>query len=179
MLRMLLLAALAGAVLAPFAIVDAATISVVTRAQKQKPTNQKPTKQKPTSTTTLTSKSRHGRNKAPNTTPSSTPTKKQDEEVTPNRGTIDAIGTAARGQTITVHATALRNGEACALQIFYADKPAKIIRDVLPDSKKRCEFSVDIPDRPGAVGEAKAKLILTKASSGKPDGEARQVFTVT
>ncbi len=171
MLRMLLLAALAGAILAPFTIVSASSTGVLTRAQKQKPQKQKPT-------IALTSKSRHGRDKAPNTAPS-TPTKKQDDEVTPNRGTIDTIGAVARGQTITVHATALRNGESCALQIFYADKPARIIRDVTPDAKKRCEFTVDIPDRPGAVGEAKAKLILSKASSGKPDGEARQVFSVT
>jgi hypothetical protein len=170
-LRILLLAALAGAVLAPFTIVDASSIGVVTRAQKQKPQKQKPT-------TALTSKSRHGRDKVPNSAPS-TPTKKQDEEVTPNRGTIDAIGTVARGQEVTVHATALRNGESCALQIFYADKPAKIIRDITPDSKKRCEFTFTVPDRPEAVGEAKAKLILTKASSSKPDGEARQVFSVT
>jgi len=170
-LRFLLLAALAGAILAPLSAVDAAHLDTPARTQKQKTPKQKPS-------TAITTKSRHGHDKTPHTALSA-PTKKQDEEVTPNRGTIDAIGTVARGQTITVYATALRTGEACALQIFYADKPAKTIRDVAPDTKKRCEFSVTIPDRPEAVGEAKAKLILTKASSGKPDGEARQVFTVT
>src|SRR5436305_782254 len=125
-LRILLLAALAGAVLAPFAIVNAASSGVLTRTQKQKHQQQKPT-------TALTSKSRHGHDKAPSTA-TSTPTKKQDNEVTPNRGTVDSIGAVARGQTITVHATALRNGESCSLQIFYADKAAKIIRDVTPDA---------------------------------------------
>lgn len=172
MLRFLLLAALAGAILAPLTIVNASSVSTLTMAQKQKPPKQKPT------TTTPTSKSRHGDDKAAHTAPS-TPTKKQDEEVTPNRGTIDEIGSVARGQTITVHATTLRTGQACALQMFYADKQAKLIRDVVPDAKKRCEFTVDIPDRAGAVGEAKARLILTKASSGKPDGEARRAFSVT
>ena len=171
MLRILLLAALAGVVLAPFAIANATSTGVLTRTQKQKPEKQKPT-------TVSTTKSRHGRDKTPNTAPS-TPTKKQENDVTPNRGTIDSIGAVARGQEITVHATALRNGESCALQIFYADKPAKIIRDVTPDAKKRCEFTFTVPDRPGAVGEAKAKLILTKTTSGKPSGEARQVFSVT
>src|SRR5690349_9763133 len=118
-LRILLLAALAGAILAPFSIASAASMGALTNTRKQKP----PT---PTPTPALTTKSRHGHDRAPTTAPS-TPTKKQDNEVTQNRGTIDAIGAVARGQTITVHATALRNGQSCALQVFYADKPAKII----------------------------------------------------
>jgi hypothetical protein len=104
--------------------------------------------------------------------------KKQDTEVTADRGTLDPIGVLARGQTVEIRGTALRTGELCALQVFYTDKPAKVIRDVVPDEKKRCVFSVPIPDRPGVVGEGKAKLILTKATSGKKSGEARQVFSV-
>ena len=104
--------------------------------------------------------------------------KKQDDTSTPGRGTLDSIGVLARGQTVEIRGTALRTGELCALQIFYADEPAKAIRNVVPDERKRCVFTVSIPDRPGIVGEGKAKLILTKATSGKKSGEARQVFTV-
>jgi hypothetical protein len=168
----LLLAALAGAILAPFVSVDAAQLGVPTRTQKQKTPKHK-------SMPAVTTKSRHGNDKTPNTSSTHAVKKTQDDEVTPNRGTIDTIGAVARGQTVTIRATALKTGESCALQIFYADKPAKTIRDVTPNAKKRCEFSVDIPDRPGAVGEAKAKLILSKTTSGKPSGEARQVFSVT
>ena len=100
-------------------------------------------------------------------------------EVTVGRGTLDPIGVLARGQTVEIRGTALRTGELCALQMFYADKPAKIIRDIVPDEKKRCVFTVPIPDRPGVVGEGKAKLILTKATSGTKSGEARQVFSVS
>jgi hypothetical protein len=105
--------------------------------------------------------------------------KKEDTEVTVGRGTLDPIGTLARGQTVESRGTALRTGELCALQMFYSDKPATVIKEVVPDEKKRCVFAVPVPDRPGAVGEGKAKLILTKATSGKKSGEARQVFSVS
>ena len=165
MLRLLLAVALASAVLVPLARVDAARSHADAKTEKQKP---------PAAST----KSRHGQAKTPSTV-KPTAKKAQDETATPNRGTIDPIGAASRGQTIDVHATALRNGQRCALQIFYDDKTAKTIRDVEPDNKKRCTFSVTVPDRPGVVGVAKAKLILTSATSGKPAGEARQTFNVT
>jgi hypothetical protein len=104
--------------------------------------------------------------------------KKEDTTVTVGRGTLDPIAPLTHGQTVEIRGTALRTGEVCALQMFYADKPAKVIRDAVPDEKKRCVFNVPVPDRPTALGAGKAKLILTKAISGKKSGEARQVFTV-
>ena len=166
MLRLLLAVALASAVLVPLTAVDAAHVSVIGKPQQGKPTAAPKTKSRP------------GQEKTPSTATSAAK-KAQDETVTPNRGTIDPIGAVGRGQVIEVHATALRSGQLCALQIFYEDKPAKIIRDVTPDTKKRCTFTVAVPDRPGAVGVAKAKLILTSATSGKPSGEAKQTFNVT
>jgi hypothetical protein len=163
-LRLLLAVALASAVLVPLTSADAA----------RSPTSGKSHKDK---TPATTSKSRHGQAKT-SSTAKPTPKKTQDETATPNRGTIDPVGTVSRGQTIDVHATTLRNGQMCALQIFYDDRPAKTVRDVEPDDKKRCTFSVTVPDRPGVVGVAKAKLILTSATSGKPAGEARQTFNV-
>jgi hypothetical protein len=187
-LRLLLAVALASAVLVPLTSVDAA----------RSPTSGKSHKDKAPATT---SKSRHGQAKTASTakpttkktqdqtakpttkksqdqTAKPTTKKTQDQTATPNRGTIDPIGTVSRGQTIEVHATALRNGQMCALQVFYDDKPAKTVRDIEPDDKKRCTFSVTVPDRPGVVGVAKAKLILTSATSGKHAGEARQTFNV-
>jgi hypothetical protein len=165
-LRFLLAVALASAVIVPLTAVDAAHVSVPGKPQKAKPTAAPKTK------------SRHGQEKAPSTATSAAK-KAQDDTVTPNRGTIDPIGVVGHGQVIEVHATALRSGQQCALQIFYEDKPARIVRDVTPDTKKRCTFTVTIPDRPGVVGVAKAKLILTSATSGKPSGEAKQTFNVT
>ena len=98
---------------------------------------------------------------------------------TPNRGTIDPIGALTRGQAVEIRATTLASGQACALRLFYADKAAPVIRDVTPDKDKRCVFSVTIPERAGVVGEAKAMLIFTKATSGKKVGTARQAFTVS
>jgi hypothetical protein len=175
-LRLLLAVALASAVLVPLTSVDAA----------RSPTSGKSHKDKAPATT---SKSRHGQAKTASTakpttkktqdqTAKPTTKKTQDQTATPNRGTIDPIGTVSRGQTIDVHATALRNGQMCALQVFYDDKPAKTVRDIEPDDKKRCTFSVTVPDRPGVVGVAKAKLMLTSATSGKHAGEARQTFNV-
>jgi len=118
--------------------------------------------------------------KQPSKPPRPTPEgkKKEDTTITLNKGTIDPIGPLTRGQTVEIHATALRTGELCALQMFYADRATKVIREVVPDEKKRCVFSVQVPDRPTAVGAGKAKLILTKATSGKKSGEASQVFSV-
>jgi len=190
----LLAAALTSAVLVPLTSVDAAQSSSTNKTeQTTKPDKQKTAqrdKQRPASTektakthkqkpaSTATTKSRHGNDRQVSIKDDK-PRKAQDETVTPNRGTIDSIGSVGRGQIVEVRATALRNGQMCGLQIFYDDKPAKTIRDVEPDAKKRCTFTVTVPDRPGAVGQAKAKLILTNASSGKPSGEARQTFTVT
>jgi hypothetical protein len=173
-LRLLLAVALASAVLVPLTGVYAARSQTDGKSQNGK--SQKD------NVSTSSTKSRHGQAKtSPTDKPTSKPTAKkaQDETATPNRGTIDPIGTVKRGQTIDVHATALRNGQMCALQIFYEDKAAKIIREIAPDEKKRCTFTVTVPDRPGAVGVAKAKLILTSATSGKPSGEARQTVNVT
>jgi len=200
-LRFLLAVALASAVLVPLSSAYATQSESTNKPEKTtKPQKQKTAsadkqtpakavkqtpatavKQKPTSTpttNTATTKSRQGNDRKVSTK-AEPPRKAQDETVTPNRGTIDSIGTVGRGQTVEVHATALRSGQMCALQIFYDDKPAKTIRDVEPDAKKRCTFTVTVPDRPSAVGLAKAKLILTNASSGKPSGEAKQTFTVT
>jgi hypothetical protein len=103
---------------------------------------------------------------------------KQDNTVTPNRGTIDPIGAVSRGQVVEINGTALRTGQTCLFRIFYADKPGPVIRDVVPDSKKRCTASVTIPDRPGVVGDATVVLVFQKAASGKRDGSARQAFTI-
>lgn len=104
--------------------------------------------------------------------------KRQDDEVTVGRGTLDRIGELTRGQTVEIKGTAKSSGQLCALQIYYADKAAPPIRDVKPDAKKRCVFTVTVPDRPGVVGEAKARLVLTKETSGKLAAEASQAFTV-
>ena len=174
-LRLLLAVALAGAVLVPLAAIDAAHASAETKPREGKST---------AAPKTRSTKALHGAEKTASSSTRTgkkpqTGTKAQDDTVTPNRGTIDAIGVVSRGQVIDVHATALRSGQLCALQIFYEDKPAKIIRDVTPDTKKRCTFTATVPDRPGVVGVAKVKLILTSATSGKPSGEAKQTFNVT
>ncbi|MCC7367141.1 MAG: hypothetical protein IT306_01890 [Chloroflexi bacterium] len=104
--------------------------------------------------------------------------KNHDNTVTVGRGTLDPIPALPRGETVEIKGTALRSGEVCSLQMFYSDKAARTIRDVVPDEHKRCVFSVTVPDRPGAVGEGKALMILTKETSGKKSGEARQTFTV-
>ena len=202
MLRFLLAAALASAILVPLSSTYASQSGSTNKTEKTtKPDKQKTTqrdkqksasnektakthKQKTANTASTasaspaTTKSRHGNDRTVSVKEDK-PRKAQDETVTPNRGTIDSIGTVGRGQTVEVHATALRNGQLCSLQIFYDDKPAKTLRDIEPDAKKRCTFTMTVPDRPGAVGLAKAKLILTNASSGKQSGEARQTFTVT
>lgn len=104
--------------------------------------------------------------------------KNHDNTVTVGRGTLDAIPPLTRGETVEIKGTALRSGELCSLQMFYSDKQAKPIHDVVPDEHKRCVFSVTVPDRPGAVGEGKAVMTLTKSTNGRKSGEARQSFTV-
>ncbi|MFN8633244.1 MAG: hypothetical protein U0893_05255 [Chloroflexota bacterium] len=149
-----------------------------------------PTGTLPTATPTLTptatpvqwtesGKSRKGvTKKSPAKKPTPEGQKRQDNEVTAGRGTLDTIGTLTRGQTVEIKGTAKSGGQVCALQMYYADKAAPAIRDVKPDAKKRCVFTVTVPDRPTAVGEGKAKLILTKETSGKKAAEASQTFTV-
>ena len=156
---------LAGIVLAP-ATADAVRTEAVMKTPKQQP----PTDGKP--------KTRHGADKTRKVLPPKDAKKDQDETVTPNRGTVDAIGVIARGQTIDIAATALRSGQTCTLQLFYADKQGPKVRDVVPDKNKRCTFNVTVPARPGVVGEAKIVVVFSKATSGKRDGNARQVFTI-
>jgi hypothetical protein len=125
----------------------------------------------------VVTRSKHGAEKVRSARPKPAD-KDQDNVVTANRGTIDPIGIASRGQTIEVHGTALRSGQACVFRLFYADKQGPVIRDVVPDEKKRCTASVTIPDRPGVAGNASVVLLFTKTASGKKDGTARQTFTV-
>jgi hypothetical protein len=159
--RALVLAVLALVVLAPVVPAVADRLPIETRLDRKTPTQKEQQPKKP-------------RRPAPEKQ-----AKQQDTTITVGRGTLDPIGTLVRGQTVEIRGTALRNGELCALQVFYADRPATAIKEVVPDAKKRCVFTVQVPDRPGAVGEGKAKLTLTKATSGKKSGEARQVFTVS
>jgi hypothetical protein len=162
--RALVLAVLALVVLAPIAPAVAGHLPATETGLNRK---------------TRTQKEQARPKKPASSAPSQAKQKTQDTTVTVGRGTLDLIGTLTRGQTVEIRGTALRTGELCALQMFYSDKPAAIVRDVVPDEKKRCVFTVPVPDRPGAVGEGKAKLILTRATSGKKSGEARQVFTVS
>src|SRR5215204_4433800 len=83
-----------------------------------------------------------------------------------------AVGAVGRAQTIEIHGTALRLGQTCVFRLFYADKRRPVIRDIVPDEKKRCTASVTIPDRPGVVGDASVVLLFTKTASGKKDGSA-------
>jgi hypothetical protein len=138
------------------------------------PAGSKPTKPPKPSVVT---QSRHGAEKvrSARTKPAD---KRQDNVVTPNRGTIDPIGAVARGQAIEIRGTALRSGQTCVFRLFYADKQGPVVRDVVPDEKKRCAAGVTIPDRPGVVGNASVVLLFTKTASGKKDATARQTFTV-
>jgi Sec-independent protein translocase protein TatA len=167
-LSVLVTVAVVCLVIAPVLPAVASAISTETKvarkspAEKQKEKEQRPKKEAKQKKSDAAAKEKKG----------------HDNTITLNRGTLDPIPVLTRGQTVEIKGTALKTGELCALQIFYSDKPARPIREVVPDEKKRCAFSVTVPDRPGVVGEAKAKLILTKATSGKKSGEARQVFSV-
>ena len=161
---LVVLVLLAGLVLAPSTAAALPPETVAQAPQQPSPADEKP-------------KTRRGTDKTRKIHPVK-PKKEQDETVTPNRGTVDAVGVVARGQTIDITATALRTGQTCTLQLFYADKQGPRVRDVVPDKHKRCTFSVTIPERPEVVGEAKIVVVFNKATSGKRDGTARQVFTI-
>ena len=51
-------------------------------------------------------------------------------------------GLAAIMIMIDISGTALRSGQTCLFRLFYADKPGPVIRDIVPDEKKRCTASV-------------------------------------
>ena len=158
----LALLVLAAAILTPFSAVEAASPSADVAAVKPKPSaNTKP------------------KQKAKKPRPATKEKKGHDNVSTPNRGTVDPIGTATRGHLVKIHGTALRNGETCTLRLFYEDGQSDTISDVVPNKRKRCTFGVTIPDRPGVVGTAKVVMTFIKATSGKQNGTARQVFTIS
>jgi hypothetical protein len=174
-LSIILAALLAAPLLTPASAVGATYPTRVVKAKKQSPSAlPKPPKQK----APIVSASRHGGQKV-RAAHAEPPRKRQDETITPNRGTVDPIGTVSRGQTIDIAGTARRSGQTCLFRVFFADKEGPVLRDIVPDAAKRCTASVTIPDRPGVVGDASIVLMFSKATSGKPDGSARQGFTIT
>ena len=170
-----------AALLAAPLLVSASTVGAVPRpeAVTEKPVKP-PTKAKPPKATKppVATRSKHGAEKVRSAGPKPAD-KDQDNVVTANRGTVDPIGAVGRGQTVEVRATALRSGQTCVFRLFYADKKGPVIRDVVPDEKKRCTASVTIPDRPGVVGAASVVVAFNKTASGVRDGSARQAFTIT
>jgi hypothetical protein len=175
-LSIILAVLLAAPTLAPSALVGAVSHPDATREKPAAPSAAPKTPKQPQSPVVTTS--RHGAQKvrSAQTKPAD---KKQDNVVTENRGTIDPIAAVGRGQTIDISGTALRTGQACVFRLFYADKKGPVIRDVVPDEKKRCTASVTIPDRPGVVGDASVVLLFNNKSSGKHAGSARQTFTIS
>jgi hypothetical protein len=173
-LSIVLAALLAVPLLTPASTVEAATPATVMKEKKQTPPGETKTKkQKPP----VITKSKHGAEKI-RTARTKPADKNQDNTVTVNRGTVDPIGPVSRGQTIEISGTSLRSGQTCVFRLFYADKKGPVIRDVVPDDKKRCTASVTIPDRPGIVGDASVVLNFNKTTSGKRDGSARQAFAI-
>ena len=170
---------LAALLAAPF-LVPASTVGAISQAPAPKEKPAKPPAEakppKPPKAPVVT-RSKHGAEKVRSARPKPAD-KDQDNVVTVNRGTVDPIGAIGRGQTIDIRGTALRSGQTCVFRLFYADKQGPVIRDVVPDEKKRCTASVTIPDRPGVVGAASVVVAFNKTASGVRDGSARQAFTV-
>jgi len=92
--------------------------------------------------------------------------------------TLDPIGTQRRGRNdVYARATTGRAGLICRLAITDADGKSDSPDDVTADANGVCIMHFDVPDRKGAVGNAKVKLKVT-ASQGSPIGSAKQTFKV-
>jgi hypothetical protein len=104
-------------------------------------------------------------------------TKRNDGESTSGKGTLDPIGVLTRGQTIELRGTVLRTGQTCGLKVSYADGTAKRIKNVTPDTRKHCTFTVTVPETSGVVGAGKAVLTIKK-QTGALQRSVRQNFVV-